>query len=293
VSSIGWSKPARVEIVYQSREESHLEDVSVYMEVEEIVDLPMPRDQSYAYEGTPAGSVLVSEGHITSWLKAVPGDLARLTPSPSTLASPREVTSLSEMQPGADQSPPPTYMLNHQSPPPGQSPQTRQLPERSIQLEAPRHGAGTIHEDVQVIKEAPTHHSKPRASWKRTAKRGSRLPARPFEPDVAVLSARLLVEGATTESVRHLRRVFPALVSAEALVAPLSNGSTMKKWHLLIKRTKDDKWSASYTYSCRLCPPGNQRSYKDSRNILRHLRKDHFGLAFVCEHWWVAILFHG
>ena len=265
----------------------------MYMEVEEIVDLPSSRDQSYAYEGTPAGSVLVSEGNITSWLKAVPEDLGRPTPSPSTLASPREVTNLPEMQPGADQSSPPTYLLNHQSPPPKQSPQTCQLPELSMQLEAPQHDAGTMHEDGQVSKKAPVHHSKPRGSWRRTAKWGSRLPAQPFEPDVAVLSARLLAEGATPESIHHLRKVFPSLVSAEALIAPLSTGSTMKKWHLLIERTKDDKWSASYTYSCRLCHPGDRRSYKDSRNILRHLRKDHFGLAFVCEYWWVAILFHG
>ena len=196
------------------------------------------------------------------------------------------------MQPGADQSPLPTYLSNHQSPPARQSPQTRRLPQRSMQLEAPRHDAGKLHEDGHVGRESPTHHSKPRASRKRTTKRGSRLPARPFEPDVAVLSARLLAEGATPESVNLLQKVFPELVSAEALIAPLSKGSTMKKWHILIERTKDDK-RPSYTYSCRLCPPGNQGSYKDSRNILRHLRKDHFGLAFVCKYWWVVIPSYG
>jgi hypothetical protein len=288
MSSIKRSKPVRLENFHQRGEDGILEDISVYMEAQEVVDLPMLGDQGYTQnEDTPADSVLVSEGNITSWLKAVPADLAHLTSSP-TLESLCEETNLSEIQPGVDESPLPTCPLNHQSPSPSQSPPTRrvcQLPGRFNQLGVSPHRR---HENVQ-------NHSGPRISRKGAAKRRLRMPPPPFENDIATLCARLLAEGADPHYVELLRRkVFTNEISNDALMAPTRPSNqlsgkrwTEKAWHLLVEQT------GSFAYSCRLCPQNERRQYKDNRNVLRHLRKDHFGLALVCECWWVDIPFHG
>ena len=115
-SSFRRSEPARVELVYEGEEDGPSEDVSGYMEVQEVVDLPTPGDQSYTHEDTSSESLLVLEENITNWLRAVPDDLERLTPSPPTPPSLPEVTNLSERQQAAVQSRLPIHPPNHQSP---------------------------------------------------------------------------------------------------------------------------------------------------------------------------------
>ena len=85
LSSIRWSEPARVELAHEDEEKDSSEEGSVYMEVQEVVDLPTLGDQSDTREGTPSESVLALEGDITSSLKAVPGDLALRTIGPLIL----------------------------------------------------------------------------------------------------------------------------------------------------------------------------------------------------------------
>ena len=201
VLSFGRSVPARVELVHEGEEDGLSEEGSVYMEVQEVFDLPTLGDQSQTHEDTPADSVLVSEGNITSWLRAVPGDLARFTPSPPTLSSPPEVMNLSEMQRAAVQSPLPIHPPNHQSPPivkPSPTRSASQPPERPtpIRLEVSPLGAGKTHGDSQAGKYSHSHHRESQAVQTRTVKRSPCLPARPFKPDVATLCARLPAAGA-------------------------------------------------------------------------------------------------
>ena len=249
----------------------------MYMEPDEITDLPTAREQSYTHnEDKPVESV-------TNWLRVVLDNLA----------SPHEETNLSEVQQGVDQFPLPTYPPNHQNPPVQSSPIqcVSPPPKRDTQSEVSPYVTGEIYEDGPLGKGSLSYHRCSQRPDKRTAKRGPRSPAKPFEPSVAALHARLLAEGATPGSVHRLWDIFPQVVSAEALMAPLSTGSPEKKWTLFVERARDDKWSP--TYSCRLCPPHDRRQYKESRGVLRHLRKDHFGLPFVCENWWVGVLCHG
>lgn len=173
LSPIRWSEPARVELVREGGEKDSSEEGSVYMEVHEVMDPPTLGDQSDTHEGTPAESVLVSEGDITSWLRAVPGDLAPPTPSPLILSSPPEATSLSGMQRAAVQSPPPIYPSNHQSLPPSLTRPARQLPERPtpIRLEASPGSAGKTQGDDQRDRYSFHHrrsrHTSPRISGAR------------------------------------------------------------------------------------------------------------------------------
>lgn len=256
-------------------------------------DIPTLGDQSDTREGTPSERVPVSEGNITSWLKTVSGDLACLTPSPLILSSPPQVTSHSELQRAAVQSLFPTHPSNHQSPPimqPSPTHSTNQLPglRIPIRLEVSPRSAGMTHGDGQAGKYATS------PGKKRTVVRGPRLRARPFESDTADLCARLLAEGANPHCVGLLDRVFPNGVSDDALMAPTWAGPnplsgkrwTEKGWHLLCEVKREG--TGSIVYSCRLCPENGPRRCRDSRNILRHLRKDHFGLALVCEYWWVG-----
>ena len=113
LSSIRWSEPARVELVREGGEDDPSEEVSVYMEAQEAVDLPALGDQSHTQEGTPAESVLVLEENITSWLEAVPDDLTHRTPSPLALPSPPEVANHSGT---AAQPPLPIQPSNHWGP---------------------------------------------------------------------------------------------------------------------------------------------------------------------------------
>jgi len=262
-----------------------------------ILDVPTPGDQSYTHEDTPAESVLVSEGGITSWPRVVAGALAPLKPNALTQSSPPEVTNLSEMQRATVQSPLPIHPSTHQNSPIMQPSPTRsasQPPERPIpiRLEVSPHGSGKTHGDSQDSKNTLSYRRKPQTSQKRTVERGPRLPARPFESDIATLCDRLLAEGADSHYVYLLERtIFPNGISDDALMAPTSASTgkrwTGKAWHLLREVTMEG--AGSIIYSCRLCPQNNPRKYKNSRGILRHLRKDHFGLALVCAYWWVGI----
>ena len=303
LSTTGWSAPARIELVHEGDKNDPSDVVSVYMEVQEGVD------QSYTHENTPTESVRVSEGTITRWLRTVPGESAH-TPSALTIVSPPEMTNLSEMQRTAVQSPLPIHWSNYQSPPitlPSPAHVTGCLPEPISP-----HGAGKTPWDGQADKyglfpqqaqrvwwgpleagisqTTAAHHQKwPR---ERTTVRGPRLPAPRFESDIATLCARLLNEGAKPYYVDLLRRrIFPNGISNDALMAPTSSNPnplsgkqwTEKAWHLLCERKLEA--AGSIVYFCRLCPENRACRYKNTRDVLRHLRKHHFGLAFVCEHW--------
>ena len=139
---------------------------------------------------------------------------------------------------------------------------------------------------------AAHHQKQPQIVQRRSMVRGRRLPAQRFESDVATLCARLLNEGAKPHYVDLLHRtIFPNGISNDALMAPMSANPnplsgkqwTEKAWQLLCERTVEE--AGSIVYFCRLCPESRTCRYKYNRDVLRHLMKHHFGLAFACEHW--------
>ena len=108
-----------------------------------------------------------------------------------------------------------------------------------------------------------------------------------YEKDTNTLAARLLNEGANPVAVGVLRmQVFNNGVTEGALMAkfihreqPTNHSSVKRKYRLLLEHS-------SAGYCCLLCPQDRPAKYKTPQDSLRHLRKDHFGLALICLCGW-------
>ena len=118
-----------------------------------------------------------------------------------------------------------------------------------------------------------------------------RAPPQAFEGDPDVLAARLIFEGADPDAVDTLRRwIFVAKVTEQELKAPiesrelsLRHGGVRVKWHLLLQVT--GVIAGEQSYCCRLCPLEHRPEYKNERDVLRHLKRDHFGFSVACQYW--------
>ena len=109
----------------------------------------------------------------------------------------------------------------------------------------------------------------------------------PYEADIDTVAARLLDEGARPATVEVLRtQVFNNGVTETALKAKFihveqsTNHSRVKRKYLLLLE------HSSKGYWCLLCPQDCPVKYKNAQDSLRHLRKDHFGLALICSCGW-------
>lgn len=117
--------------------------------------------------------------------------------------------------------------------------------------------------------------------------RTTKTPPVPYEANINTLSARLLNEGARPATVEVLRtQIFNNGVTERALKAKFvhieqsTNHSRVKrKYFLLLEHSSKGYW-------CSLCPQDCPVKYKNSQDSLRHLRKDHFGLALICPCGW-------
>jgi len=117
--------------------------------------------------------------------------------------------------------------------------------------------------------------------------RAPKSPSIQYEKDINILAARLLNEGAHPATVGVLRaQVFNNGVTERALMAKFihkeqstNQSSVKRKYRLLLEHS-------SIGYCCLLCPQECRVKYKNSQDSLRHLRKDHFGLALICRCRW-------
>jgi hypothetical protein len=55
--------------------------------------------------------------------------------------------------------------------------------------------------------------------------------------------------------------------------------------YIAFLETVDEEEGVEPRYVCRLCH--SEQTWKHHRDALRHLRRDHFGLADVCDQWYV------
>ncbi len=132
----------------------------------------------------------------------------------------------------------------------------------------------------------------------RRTKTGRRAPVcgppQPFEGCPDILATRLADEGADPDAVDLIRRdIFEGEVTEEALKAPIKSrelslkyGGVRRKWQLLLQVTviaPDGK-----SYCCRLCPQERRPEHKYAADGLRHLKRDHFGMAVACQYWYVS-----
>lgn len=121
-------------------------------------------------------------------------------------------------------------------------------------------------------------------------------PAVEFEPDIQKLQHRCKVAGADEQAVRLIAKVFVDEVKLSSLTRKLSAkefashqfGSESGQVYVGFLRAERDA-----RYTCRLCPRNTDMSWKHKRDVLRHLRRDHFGLADKCHDWCVSTRFSG
>lgn len=129
----------------------------------------------------------------------------------------------------------------------------------------------------------------------RRTKTGRRAPVsgppQAFEGDPDVLAFRLISEGADPDVVDIIRRwIFVPNVTEEALRAriesrelSLKHGGVKLNWQLLLQVIEETP--SGQSHCCRLCPPERRPEYKNAADVLRHLKRDHFGLSVACQYW--------
>jgi len=115
-------------------------------------------------------------------------------------------------------------------------------------------------------------------------------PAVDFEPDVKKLQHRCKEGGAEGQAVLLIEKVFVDKVDISSLTRRMSAkefgsrefGGELGQVYVGFLRAERNA-----RYTCRLCPTGTEMSWKHRRDVLRHLRREHFGLADKCDDWCV------
>ncbi len=114
-----------------------------------------------------------------------------------------------------------------------------------------------------------------------------------YEGEVAKLKARLLAKGANEQAVELCDAIFRNGVTIEALEERMTREQSEglgvrdgKQFRLFLKLVGGANGPMTGRHRCRLCSPGKE--YKNHRDALRHLLKDHFGLSFKCKRWLVS-----
>jgi hypothetical protein len=111
-----------------------------------------------------------------------------------------------------------------------------------------------------------------------------------FEGDIAKLITRLLAKGANKQVVELCNTVFKNGITIEALEERMTREQCEglgvrdgKQFRLFLQLVVGANGQMTGRHRCCLCSPGKE--YKNHRDALRHLLKDHFGLSFRCGRW--------
>lgn len=131
-------------------------------------------------------------------------------------------------------------------------------------------------------------------------RRKARQPAAAWEPNVATLQDRLRREGGDQDVVNLVERVFSNGVTLEALtrrqtreeaaqqVFGQGGGPVYLAFLETLPLNERDNPALWTRFRCRLCPNiVDAPSWKHHRDVLRHLKRDHFGLGEICLQWYV------
>jgi hypothetical protein len=121
------------------------------------------------------------------------------------------------------------------------------------------------------------------------------LPAEEFDGDISRLTGRLTIEGVDQTVVELCCVIFARGVSLEALKARMTRKECERhglqsgmRYRMLLDVVKMAKGGVSMDrHVCRLCPRDEAVDYKNHRDALRHLLRDHFGIGFQCTRWLV------
>lgn len=131
-------------------------------------------------------------------------------------------------------------------------------------------------------------------------RRKARQPAATFEPNIITLQDRLRKEGGDHDAVKLAERVFSNGVTLGALTRRQTREEAAQQVFgqgggpvylafletlPLDVRENPALWTR---FRCRLCPNNvDAISWRHHRDVLRHLKRDHFGLGEMCFQWYV------
>jgi len=113
-------------------------------------------------------------------------------------------------------------------------------------------------------------------------------PAAVYSPDIQVIVARCRGDGGEEDAINLLLDIFTGGVSENALTRKMTReearehygGASTQVYRMFVR---DDN---SGRYHCRLCRvEANEGGWKKARDVLRHLKRDHFGLGDTCKSW--------
>jgi len=113
-------------------------------------------------------------------------------------------------------------------------------------------------------------------------------PAAVYSPDIQVIVARCRADGGEKGAITLLRGIFTGGVSESALTRKMTReearehygGVSTQVYRMLLR------YENAGRYHCRLCRVGaNEGGWKKPRDVLRHLKRDHFGLGETCKSW--------
>ena len=120
--------------------------------------------------------------------------------------------------------------------------------------------------------------------------RKTRRPPAVYSPDVEVVVEGCRADGGEEHAIALLPDIFPDGITEEALTRKMTreearkyhNGASGQVYRVLLR---SDGTGRSH---CRLCSvDANQNGWKNAKDVLRHLKRDHFGLVNICPRWLV------
>jgi len=129
------------------------------------------------------------------------------------------------------------------------------------------------------------------ASVPQQLSRGMRKSWRPAAAEMTLEAtvSELHRDGIDEEAIDTVKEIFSAGLTIDALMRKMTkdesrrylNGEKGQAYRALLRDV--DK-----RFQCRLCREGaNAMSWKHPRDVVRHLRRDHFGLGDACPNWFV------
>ncbi len=115
-----------------------------------------------------------------------------------------------------------------------------------------------------------------------------------YEGNLVRLQQRCRRQGADEGAIVLLGKVFANEVSLKALTRPLTDAEEETKEfgvgtgrvYIAFLETINEGEGVGTYYVCRLCH--SAQIWRHHKDVLRHLRRVHFGLADVCNQWYVS-----
>ena len=122
------------------------------------------------------------------------------------------------------------------------------------------------------------------------AYRKTRRPPAAYSPDVGVVVEGCRADGGEEHAIALLPKMFSKGISEKALTRKITREEARKHnirafmpvYRMLLRNDNAGR------FHCRLCAiDSDQGGWKHAKDVLRHFKRDHFGLANVCSRWLV------